>query len=400
MSSHEELPIRIAGIGLSSQIQQRLEQIFREYARSQYTMVEEALAEAGIVDLDGFTGGELWRHYRSHHPTLPTIVLSLQPRRLEYTLFVQKPVETSALLAALEQLGKQVKADRQAAAPLASLLEHAGKTPGPVLAPPAGAQPGEIDAQTEAYYEPGHLEDSLCIQEKQLKDFNPARAEDLVRVYYEPGEYLQGMLQQSARLAEQERTPLKLELPNGTLLLDPARNRIFYSGREEYWRSLAVQPLAQHLMRSERLSEQAIGQYLRGTAEPMRWQYLDRFLWKIALWSAHGRVPNGSNLHTPIVLLYWPNFTRLLLTPHAVQIAALWRKQPYSLLETGKLLGIRYCYVFGFFSAAHALGMAFPERRSARLAEGSDLAAIVHQAETPSEKRGLFQRILAHLRRG
>ena len=86
--------------------------------------------------------------------------------------------------------------------------------------------------------------------------------------------------------------------------------------------------------------------------------------------------------------MHWPNFTRLIVTPYALKISALWIAQPHSLLTTAQVLNIPQRYVFAFYSAAHALKLAFVDRRT------TPRAAKL----TPNEKRSLFQRILARLR--
>ena len=122
-------------------------------------------------------------------------------------------------------------------------------------------------------------------------------------------------------------------------------------------------------------------------------QPLDNFLWQIALWTARGRVPKGTDLHKPILLLYWPNFTRLIVTPYALKISALWMENPCSLLETSQILAIPQRYVFTFFSAASTLKLAFVDRRLK-----SRISSRQASDQKPNAKRSLFQRFLARLR--
>lgn len=394
----EETPIRIVVIGSNNQIRQLLEQIFREHAQSHYTVTEESLAEAGIVDMDGFGARELWKQYRLNHPSLPTIVLSLQPRQLENSIFVQKPVEIPALLQALENIGKQVRGNRDTLAPLAELFKsELGQSAGET-----GTGEGHVaEHLAHARHQTGYLEDEVC--EPHAPWPNLKRAEQVAKLYYNPGDYLQGLLQQAVTLATQKENNIRLEIGEQLLVVSPHTGRIFYTGQENDWRTLAVKPLGtQNKGQGETLGDQALARYLKAATPGLNYQDLERFLWKIAIWSAHGRLPGGVDLETPIILLHWPNFTRLMLTGHALRIAALWRRQPYSLLETARILNIHPCYVFSFFSAVHALGLAFPDRRAqTREKPVRDINAIASEAEEkPSHpKRNLFQRMMTHLRK-
>jgi len=90
---------------------------------------------------------------------------------------------------------------------------------------------------------------------------------------------------------------------------------------------------------------------------------IDTFLWKIALWSSRGRIPAGTDLSMPVYLRHWPNLTRLDHIPHAPRIAALLILAPDTLCHIAEKLKIPQRYVFGFYSASHALGLSANARR-------------------------------------
>jgi hypothetical protein len=68
-------------------------------------------------------------------------------------------------------------------------------------------------------------------------------------------------------------------------------------------------------------------------------------------------VPKGTMLDRPVRLKHWPNFTRILLFPEAMRIAALLSEHTYSLTKTAQLLKIDERCVYSFYSAAYALGL-------------------------------------------
>jgi hypothetical protein len=105
-------------------------------------------------------------------------------------------------------------------------------------------------------------------------------------------------------------------------------------------------------------------------------------------------LPKENDLSKDIILLEWPNFTRLVVTPHALEISALWLSQPCSLLDTAQILNIPQRYVFTFFSAARTIKLALVDRQASQ-------TKVITNGKSPlphSEKRGLLQRLLSHLR--
>jgi hypothetical protein len=117
----------------------------------------------------------------------------------------------------------------------------------------------------------------------------------------------------------------------------------------------------------------------------------EAFLWKLASWASKGRYPRGIDYNLPVYLEHWPNFTRLLITPHALRIAALLIQGPRTMLNIAETLNIHPQYVFVFISAAHSTGIAGQARRSA------DILVQLPDVK-PSKGQGLLGRILNKLR--
>jgi hypothetical protein len=135
--------------------------------------------------------------------------------------------------------------------------------------------------------------------------------------------------------------------------------------------------LAPHALRDLSGAEGAGGQFVvepglpqpepgaaRGHAR-QPWDSTEAFLWQVALWTYRGRLPSGTAVHGRVYLSRWPNLTRLAEIPHALRITALWLAQPASLGFTADRLAIPQRYVFAFYGAAHAAGLAGQARRAA-----------------------------------
>lgn len=90
---------------------------------------------------------------------------------------------------------------------------------------------------------------------------------------------------------------------------------------------------------------------------------MEAFLWKLALYTYRGYLPEGIDVNKPVYLRYWPNLTRLEPTPNAMRIASLLNRQPVPLAFIVRILNLPQRHVFNFFSAANAIGFAGPAVR-------------------------------------
>ena len=83
--------------------------------------------------------------------------------------------------------------------------------------------------------------------------------------------------------------------------------------------------------------------------------------------------------------------TRLVITPHAMRIAALLMEGPRTLINIAEVLKIKPQYVFVFFSAAYALGLAGQAER------GADVV-VTPQDLPPTRMKGILGKIMNRLR--
>jgi hypothetical protein len=372
----DDTPLRVALFGMSKQASAQLEILFRDFAHSRFSINSEKEAEAAIIDLDGFGAMELWHKLRSQH-TWPMLLLSLYARDCDTAFFVQKPIDTSTLLATLEKLKTQVREHQSTAHKNIPDKRHLSHTM----------------TRASAVYEDA----SLCHQVKEI-NLNDTKARQ--QIYYVPDEYLQGILQQAWHSAKRENSSVRLDGFKYPLLINLERRQILYAVPENEIHSFAIMPVNKSRIKIVPISTLELQQRIQNPVVPFRYENFEAFLWRITVWSAHGRLPEHTDLDVPIALLYWPNFTRLLLTPHALQIAALWRKRPYSLRETLNILQISQCAVFGFYSAAYTLGQALPDPQYCRQFTSSTPAPAAASNPVATTARSLLQRLLGHLQKG
>jgi len=384
MKNQRQKSINIAAFGMDQRTLRILEMVFNGPGKGDYVLVKDIqFAQAGIFDLDSLEGKKFWKECRKPYPQLLAIILSLGDKDIAGTIYVKKPIEVDKLIKALKKL-KLLSQESPVSKPVeTSSIEVTDRLS---LGPRDARLAMEIAAIEE--------EEILHQYCGYAQDINPEKSEEIEKVYYDPNHYLQSFFERAVVVSQQfEHGGILIEGLYIPIVLLYQQNKIFCTcqSSDNKLRTMTLLPLSHGHLRMTTLNETELEKYI--SKHHLLSQPLDNFLWQIALWTARGRVPKGTDLHKPVVLLHWPNFTRLIVTPSALKISALWMENPCSLLETSKILEIPQRYVFTFFSAASTLKLAFVDRRlKSRVSERQ--ASV----QTPNVKRSLFQRFLARLR--
>ena len=131
--------------------------------------------------------------------------------------------------------------------------------------------------------------------------------------------------------------------------------------------------------------------------ETASWEDADTVLWKVAIWASRGRLPQKFNdIDVKFKLKYWPNLTRFMMTPHAMEIAALWLNKPISLRKTIILLNIPQRYIFSFYSAAIALNLIVFEKNTQLEKPISSSTKFAIKRKT--KRKGVFGKLLTYFK--
>lgn len=86
----------------------------------------------------------------------------------------------------------------------------------------------------------------------------------------------------------------------------------------------------------------------------------EQLLWKLALLTSRGRIPETIDLNKPVQLIRKPDFSVFELTPHARTLAELWFSKRLSPRQMLSELAVPQRYVFTFLVAADAVGFFNP----------------------------------------
>lgn len=359
--------MRIFAWGLDRYSQKILNQVLKG---TEDSIAVEQLQAADIVifDADHVNAHQHWLQLQREYPQLTVIIVALMYTDIAGTVFIQKPVDVEQLAKIIKKMSQKRYADA------------------PQTSCPVTRQPLATTIQTQL------LNQATDTVELPLgcyaNDNVPQHNSD--KIYYDPEHYLQGVLHNAWTQSQESLVGDMLIAGLHTpMIINADDNQLLYEHhfQENLFHTMTVLPLARshvHIRALTSEDREQLTQHYQFVEQP-----LEAMLWKVALWTARGRLPQGSSLTVPVKLKHWPNLTRLLLTPHALEIAALWSAHSCSLLETAEILKINHYHVFAFFSATSAINIAYIDKT----AKSKTACAI------PSNQRNLFQWLLARLRR-
>lgn len=399
-------PLRVAALGMENTSRAALEVAFRTHRADWCQLTDEEQAQVIIIDGDRLGALELFDSQRRQHPERPVLVLSLREVQLKQAIPVKKPARLEQLLEALREAQRQLHKPGSAANPPRPLRQPRHRSPvtaatpqqavksqvevSPATAPtrqqPPNPQPSAV---TPAASSTRTAADALQIEKLQewcgqAQDFQFHQPPYPEEAFFDPVQYLQGNLLKATQLAKQQQIAVKLTTLYEPIILLPTQRLAAVPIAERRLRALSMMPTRTRPF--EPLDETACQQLLAPLPKDCLMP-LETLLWKVSLWSARGRLPQGTDPFATVRLCHWPNCTRLPLLPHTLRIAALWHQQPCSVLEAARRLGVPQRYVFAVYSACHALGLL-------------ELSQDPSTHSTPlPEKRGFLQRLLTALKR-
>jgi hypothetical protein len=392
----KQRPILIGLCYVTERSAAAIETLLRSTSQCSGRIVVEPEAEIVIVDLDSGNPAEMWLKFRQRFPTHPAIALSIAEQQIPDVIWVKKPIKPVLLLEAITLASKQLKPAPVPAHPpkqptsaasvtqasnevLISQLQkskhsdttshvtksHKISAQAPTIDQPVIDQPVPpseivVTARSESKNTKHTRDVTLAMEGESSQgifgnhpDIDPQNPDIPAHIFYDPHVMLQGLITETMKAARANGKSRVIKSVLATILVIPdAPGWILTSLSTQRIRAISAVHLANMLQTNVRdLIERK-----RPILLPRH--PLENFLWLVALSAARGRVPLGTDLRAPVKLERWPNFTRLEVIPHAMRISALWLTQPMNLLETATRLHIPQRYVFAFYSAAHAVGIA------------------------------------------
>ena len=382
--------------------------------KNQAVIVEDSSAQACVLNMDSIGAKEALDNEQSSYPDRPLILLSIAVQEAFNAIYVRKPIQQDQMLAALKDtrlalinppvrpavVEKQpadsgVKRTEQDHSPESGVAKSENDSAHLVAS--AGATRADVHST-------GHKA-ALLLDERSyasfigtVHDIDPTDPVQRRKAFYNPKEYLQAYAQSAIKLALSKNRILRLNTCWKPIIILPHSREVWIDADDKQLRAFCVVPIKKITnvdvagSGGKGISITVVKNNDATGLDPEKFQRMDAFIWKLALWSSAGRVPQGIDFDTPIYIRHWPNMTRLIVPPHALRITALLIDQPRSLINIAEVLQVKQQYVFAFFSAARALGLSGQAVRQADI-------TYAPAPRVKKESSGLLQKILGRLRR-
>lgn len=322
---------RCALLGMDLQTRYAYEYFFRQFGENRYLLAEDpSQANILLIDIDTQEGRRLAQHDLNSTPINSiVVVISANRAHPENVLFLQKPVSPSALSATLEHAIERLLAQERASVTTVQQIaepsrlghDHSTRVAGVALA---------MDDRAFNHYL-----------------FQSDNTTEGSATTFQPDNYLFGAMMQARRLSRAQGKPVEIRWDLPAVKVDASSRCACTGMTDKVLRSIALTRIRFHLVTLDH------GTTTRPTGSAA--DALDPLLWRLAIWTSRGRLIEGTSGDTPVRLRHWPNLTRLLATPHAMQIVPLWLSGQCSIDETARKLMISASDIHVFHTACTAL---------------------------------------------
>jgi hypothetical protein len=377
MNDKRKSPLKIVLHGMDGRTYKTMVMYLQGPCKGAAIVVEDIDAEVDMVDADSVNAKTLLEQKQAENSVRPIIVLSLKEQKLENVLYVKKPVRTAEMLDALAKAEAMLTARQQSSGNVQSSRK---------LFINSDERKKTSKHQTAMHLDEGNFNAFMG----SIPGLDVNDPKQFPNAFYNPKEYFQGYFQSACLIAQTKKQVLHLNSGWKSLIIFPHNHEVWLDADDKQLRSFAGLPI--NNLSGEGMSlTPASAHVLSAENAPEKFHNLDAFLWKLAVWTSRGRYPVALDIHKPVFLKQWPNFTRLIVTPHALRISALLIAGPRTLPDIAEILKIKPQYVFAFISAAYALGLIKQAKRQAD-------EIIQPPVSKNNERQGLFTRIISKLR--
>ncbi len=215
------------------------------------------------------------------------------------------------------------------------------------------------------------------------EDVDP-QTDDLQKIYINAENYFFSSLLEALSAGQSNRSTVGIKTSLGTMIYHYKENLISHDIEKNKLKLLQTTPLINQASK-----------FSLNSSPPFKEHVMDAisFAWDTVIQTSKGRLPENTNLIKPVILLTWPNFTKLRIFRHAIPITALWSRQRISLVETAKLLVVPQRYVFSLYGAMNALGYAKIGKFEDEVTQKSKVIKPLSQQNNSN----FFSKIMSHL---
>jgi hypothetical protein len=170
-------------------------------------------------------------------------------------------------------------------------------------------------------------------------------------VFLNPEDSLLVKITEAVELAQKVEQPVEITGLPGKMFFFP-EDHVFYSTfADDFLNQLALTRFGYQeidIEPQEGFELEDKSKHLSESAESL--------IWKVAIWTARGRLLNGMDPEKLLQLTTKPDFDRFLTLPNCEAISDVWAGHSVSALDIVKILDVPQRVVFAFMSGAYSLG--------------------------------------------
>jgi hypothetical protein len=367
--SMESKPLKITTIGLDERGLKVIKFFIERFCAERAIIVSaEAETEVFMINMDSVRANNELNRIKTAFPAMPIIHMALYAVECYPHFFIRKPIIAKHFLEILTEI--ESLPNRQLPKEHIELVQ-------------VNSQRADLDNEKvfEQFDKP-----KKTVATKVAAKINKARVAEFAgvkddidlssntiskEIYFDPRDYYLFYVQEAITRAKSENKTMKLTGLWQTVIICPRFNLVYMTKSDKKLRSFCAAKLNNSHKERMLIDETAFsceelgeieGEDILKNSSSDNLYDLESFLWKVSLWTARGRLPLGTDMNQLFQVQSWPNFTRLVSTPHSFNLTAYWAAKPRSLLDTVSSLGFKQRYIFSLYTAMTILNnIAFSE---------------------------------------
>jgi len=182
-------------------------------------------------------------------------------------------------------------------------------------------------------------------------DVDLSKKEERRRIFFSAEDSLLAKIIEAVALAKKMEQPIEITGLPGEMYYFP-EEQVFYSTfTDDFLNQLALTRFGYQELDIEAQSEFELEGKSKHLVEDAQ-----TLIWKVAIWTARGRLFNGMDPEKNMQLSTRPDFVRFLPLPSGEEISEVWAGHSLSALDVVRILDVPQRVVFSFMSGAYSLG--------------------------------------------
>ncbi|WP_286238651.1 hypothetical protein [Neptuniibacter halophilus] len=182
-------------------------------------------------------------------------------------------------------------------------------------------------------------------------DVDMNRIEERRSIFLNPEGSLLVKMTEAVELAHKLEQPVEITGLPGQMFLFPEQRQFYSTFSDDFLNQIALTRFGYGELDLEAKGDFELeekGKHLAADA--------DSLIWKVALWTARGRLFNGMDPEKPVQLTNRPEFDHFQPLPRCEEISDVWAGHRLSALDVARILDLPQRVVFSFMAGAYSLG--------------------------------------------